>query len=315
MALALGHLVGQPLKYAMIDRFRHQHPVARLCALVDVAKSGYQAWCTGKVTSPRTVEDRRLVVAIKAAHQRGRGIYGPEKIQSELLAQGILAGLNRIKRLRRLHGIRCTHKKKFRVTTDSKHQLPIAENALNRQFAQSAPNQVWVADITYIPTDEGWLYLAALKDLYTCEIVGWAMDKQMTKQLAIDALRAAYWRKKPPPGLLHHSDRGSQYCSGTYRALQVSYKMKTSMSRKGDCWERAACPRGTTRRWKVSSVRLKLNACITSNLKPVIRQGKLCSIISRCSTTVFGGMPRFKTRCLPITQINSIKMNYQLRHN
>ena len=229
----------------MIDQFRHQHPVARLCALVDVAKSGYQAWCTGKVTSPCKFEDMRLVVAIKAAHQRGRGIYGPRKIQSELLAQGILAGLNRIKRLRRLHGIRCTHKKKFKVTTDSRHQLPIAENVLNRQFPQTAPNQVWVADITYIPTDEGWLFLAAVKDLYTCEIVGWAMDKQMTKQLAIDALRAAYWRKKPKPGLLHHSDRGSQYCSGTYRALQVSYKMKTSMalghpvSRKGDCWDNA----------------------------------------------------------------------------
>ena len=223
----------------MIDKFRHQHPVARLCALVDVAKSGYQAWCTGKVTSPRKLEDMRLVVAIKAAHQRGRGIYGPEKIQNELLAQGMKAGLNRIKRLRRLHGIRCTHKKKFRVTTDSKHQLPIAENVLDRQFAQTAPNQVWVADITYIPTEEGWLFLAALKDLYTCEIVGWAMDKQMTKKLVTDALRAAYWRKKPPPGLLHHSDRGSQYCSGTYRALQISYKMKTSMSRKGDCWDNA----------------------------------------------------------------------------
>ena len=227
------------MRYAMIDRFRHQHPVARLCALVNVAKSGYQAWCTGKVTSPRKLEDMRLVVAIKAAHQRGRTIYGPEKIQSELLAQGILASLNRIKRLRKLHGIRCTHKKKFKVTTDSKHSLPIAENVLDRQFAQTAPNRAWVADITYIPTDEGWLYLAAVKDLYTCEIVGWAMDKQMTKQLVIDALRAAYWRKKPPPGLLHHSDRGSQYCSGSYRALQVSYKMKTSMSRKGDCWDNA----------------------------------------------------------------------------
>ena len=231
------------MRYAMIHKFRNQHPITRLCTLVDVAKSGYQAWCAGKVTSPRKLDEMRLVVAIKAAHQRGRGIYGPEKIQSELLAQGIFASLNRIKRLRRLHGIRCTHKKKFRVTTDSKHQLPIAENVLNRQFPQSAPNQVWVADITYIPTDEGWLFLAAVKDLYTCEIVGWAMDKQMTKQLVIDALRAAYWRKKPLPGLLHHSDRGSQYCSGTYRALQVSYKMKTSMSRKGDCWDNAPMER------------------------------------------------------------------------
>ena len=223
----------------MIDKLRHNHPVDKLCQLVDVAKSGYQAWSRGKVIPARRLEDARLVAAIKAAHQRGRGTYGPKKIQTELAAQGIAAGLNRIKRLRKLHGIRCTHKKKFRVTTDSKHQLPIAENLLNRQFTPTAPNRVWVADITYIPTNEGWLFLAAIKDLYTCEIVGWAMDKQMTKQLVIDALRAAYWRKKPKPGLLHHSDRGSQYCSAAYRALQASYGMQTSMSRKGNCWDNA----------------------------------------------------------------------------
>ena len=138
------------------------------------------------------------------------------------------------------HGIRCTHKKKFKVTTDSKHNLPVAPNLLDRQFAQTtAPNQVWVADITYIPTDEGWLYLAALKDLHTCEIVGWAMDSRMTQTLVADALRAAYWRNKPQPGLLHHSDHGSQYCSGAYRALQASYGMQTSMSRKGNCWDNA----------------------------------------------------------------------------
>ena len=227
------------MRYAMIDKLRHTHPVDKLCQLVDVAKSGYQAWSRGKVIPARRLEDARLLVAIKAAHQRGRGIYGPKKIQAELAALGIVAGLNRIKRLRKLHGIGCTHKKKFRVTTDSKHQLPIAENLLNRQFKPAAPNRVWVADITYIPTNEGWLFLAAIKDLYTCEIVGWAMDKQMTKQLVIDALRAAYWRKKPKARLMHHSDRGSQYCSQAYRSLQVSYGMQTSMSRKGNCWDNA----------------------------------------------------------------------------
>ena len=228
------------MRYAMIDQLRKQHPVAKLCALLDVAKSGYQAWSMGKVVPPRKLEDMRLLVAIKAAHQRGRGTYGPKKIQTELADQGVAAGLNRIKRLRKLHSIRCTHKKKFKVTTDSKHNLPVAPNLLARQFAQTtAPNQVWVADITYIPTDEGWLYLAALKDLHTCEIVGWAMDSRMTKTLAADALRAAYWRNKPKPGLLHHSDRGSQYCSSAYRALQASYGMQTSMSRKGNCWDNA----------------------------------------------------------------------------
>ncbi len=239
------------MKYAIIDQLRTKHPVSRLCDLLDVAKSGYQAFRVGKATSPRQREEAHLRIAIQAAHHRGRGIYGLSKIQSELATLGIVAGINRIKRLRKLHGIRCTHKKRFRVTTDSKHSLPIAANLLNRQFSQTtAPNQVWVADITYIPTDEGWLFLSALKDLHTCEIVGWAMDSRMTKTLVADALRAAYWRKKPKPGLLHHSARGRQYCSETYRTLQESYGIETSMSRKGDCWEREACPRGTMRRWE-----------------------------------------------------------------
>ncbi len=188
----------------------------------------------------RKLEEQHLLVGIKAAHQRGRGTYGPSKIQTELAEQGMAAGINRIKRLRKLHGIRCIHKKKFKVTTDSKHSLPVALNLLDRQFSQvTAPNQAWVADITYIPTDEGWLYLAALKDLYTCEIVGWAMDERMTKTLVADALRSAYWRRKPKAGLMHHSDRGSQFCSATYRSLQASYGMETSISRKGNCWDNA----------------------------------------------------------------------------
>ena len=227
------------MKYAMIDKLRNQHPVTRLCNLLDIAKSDYQAWSSGKVVPPRKLEDMRLLVAIRVAHLKGRGIYGPKKIRDELADQGIVAWLNRIKQLRTLHGIRCTHKKKFRVTTDSKHKLPVAENLLNRQFVCTAPNQVWVADITYIPIGEGWLFLSAIKELHTCEIVEWAMDSRMTKTLVVDALRAAYWRKKPMPGLMHHSDRGSQYCSSAYRALQVSYGMKTSMSRKGNCWDNA----------------------------------------------------------------------------
>ena len=227
------------MKYAMIHKLQSQYPVSKLCSLLGVAKSGYQAWNAGTVMPQRKLDEQSLLVAIKAAHLRGRGTYGPAKIRDELADLGIKAGNNRIKRLRRLHGIRCIHKKKFRVTTDSKHKLPIAENLLNRQFVRTAPHQVWVADITYIPTDEGWLFLAAIKDLYTCELVGWAMDSRMTKTLVVGALRAAYSRHKPKPGLIHHSDRGSQYCSSAYRALQVSYGMTTSMSRKGNCWDNA----------------------------------------------------------------------------
>lgn len=230
------------MKYASIDKLRVQHsiPAAKLCSLLNVAKSGYQAWCANKVLAlrtPRKHAQDKLVVAIKAAHLQGRGVYGAKRIQGELIAQGFTVSLNRIRRLRRLHGIRCTHKRKYRVTTDSKHHLPVAQNILDGQFEPTAPSAVWVADITYIPTDEGWLFLAAIKDLFTCEIVGWARDKQMTKQLVVDALRSAYWRKKPAKGLIHHSDRGSQYCSKAYRALQDSYGMVTSMSRRGNCWD------------------------------------------------------------------------------
>lgn len=223
----------------MIDKLKTKHPVQILCSQLNVAISGYSAHCNGKPISPRKQDDLRLLTHIRAAHARSRGVYGAIKIQSELAAVGIQMGVNRIKRLRKAAGIRCIHKRKFRVTTDSKHKLPVAPNLLNRQFTQPAPNKVWVADITYIPTDDGWLYLATVKDLYTCEIVGWAMGERVTKQLVCDALRAAYWRKKPAAGLVHHSDRGSQYCSKAYRTLQNSYKMQTSMSRKGGCWDNA----------------------------------------------------------------------------
>ena len=165
----------------MIHKLRPTHPVDKLCQLVEVAKSGYQTWSRGKVIPARRLEDARLVAAIKAAHQRGRGIYGPKKMQTELAALGITAGLNRIKRLRKLHSIRCTHKKKFHVTTDSTHHLPVAENLLARQFAPAAPNRVWAADITYIWTNEGWLFLAA-SDLLAQEAEGWVTAPLRSRQ-------------------------------------------------------------------------------------------------------------------------------------
>ena len=138
----------------MIDKLKSQHAVQRLCQQLNVSMSGYLAHRQGRPASERKQQDQRLLVYIRAVHARGRGIYGPLKIQTELATQGVMAGINRIKRLRTLHGIRCTHKKKFRVTTDSKHLMPVARNLLDRQFACTAPNQVWVADITYIPTGE-----------------------------------------------------------------------------------------------------------------------------------------------------------------
>ena len=155
----------------MIDPLKLKHPLPMLCNQLNVAVSGYSAYCNGKPVSTRKQADLRLLTHIRAAHARGRGVYGAIKIQSALAALGIQVGVNRIKRLRKAANIQCIHQRKFRVTTDSKHKLSIAPNLLNRQFNQTASNKVWVADITYIPTDEGFLYLAAVKDCHTCEIV------------------------------------------------------------------------------------------------------------------------------------------------
>jgi len=145
----------------------------------------------------------------------------------------------RVARLMRENGIRAKHKRRYKATTDSKHDLPIAPNRLDRDFSPARPDQVWTADITYIPTAEGWLYLAVVMDLYTRMIVGWSMDVRMTRDLVINALRMAYFRRRPKAGLMHHSDRGSQYASDDYQKLLQSYGMIVSMSRKGNCWDNA----------------------------------------------------------------------------
>ena len=202
-----------------------------------VHPSGYYAW-RAKPDSPRAKSDRHLLGLIKHFWLESGGVYGYRKITDDLRDEGETCGKHRVYRLMRAEGLRSQTGYRRRQGHYGKPAV-VAPNRLAQQFDSQAPNQVWVADITYIPTDEGWLYLAAIKDLYSCEIVGWAMDSRMTKALVADALRAAYWRKKPKPGLMHHSDRGSQYCSATYRALQASYGMRTSMSRKGNCWDNA----------------------------------------------------------------------------
>lgn len=225
----------------MIDELRCERgfSVSTMCRVLDVSKSGYYAWKKRK-PSARQQENERLKVAIKAAHERGRGTYGPEKIKDELAdVEQMKVGLNRIKRLRREMSLRCKQVKKFKVTTDSNHNHPVAPNLLNQNFNVSGPNEVWVADITYIPTDEGWLYLAGIKDLWNKELVGYAMSHRMTQELVGRALFQAVARRRPPEGLIHHSDRGSQYCSSSHQKLLRQFKMNPSMSRKGNCYDNA----------------------------------------------------------------------------
>jgi putative transposase len=217
---------------------RLHYPISLMANAFDVSVSGYHAW-DERPTSKRAQADARLCVAIRAAHQRTRQTYGAERLQPELKADGFPASVGRIKRLRQEMNLRCKQKRRFKATTNSNHKLPVADNLLNQTFTAQRPNEAWVTDITYIPTSEGWLYLAGIKDIFTCEIVGYALSERMTKELVGKALFLAVTTKRPPSGLIHHSDRGSQYCSHDYQRLVSQFGMKASMSRRGNCYDNA----------------------------------------------------------------------------
>ena len=217
---------------------RPQYSLPLLCRVLEVSRSGYYAW-RNRRPSKRAQENARLEVAIQAAHMRTRQTYGPERLQAELRDDGFPAGIGRIKRLRKKLGLRCTQVRRFTTTTASNHALPVAENILAQTFVATRPNETWVTDITYVPTAEGWLYLAGVKDLFTCEVVGHAMNARMTTDLVSEALRKALTTKRPGPGLLHHSDRGSQYCAQDYQEQLRQFGLIPSMSRKGNCYDNA----------------------------------------------------------------------------
>lgn len=206
--------------------------------MLSVSASGYYAWLD-RPLSAWAQEEMRLEVEIKAAHKRTRQSYGAERLQHDLAEHGIRAGVCRIKRIRKKLGLRCKQKRKFKITTDSGHNLPVAENLLEQKFEAYKPNQIWVSDITYVPTDEGWLYLAGHKDLFTGEIVGYAMGERLTKNLVSESLWQAIAFKHPLKGLLHHSDRGSQYCSYEYRQMLDQFGLRVSMSGIGNCFDNA----------------------------------------------------------------------------
>ena len=184
-----------------------------------------------------------LKVRVTAIFKEHRDQYGSRRILKQLKNEGYQIGRYKVRRLMRELGLRAKAPKRYKVTTDSRHSFPVAPNILKRKFDVDKPNTFWTADITYVWTLEGWLYLAVVFDLYSRQIVGWAMDKRMKKQLTLDALAMAYWRRKPPSGLLHHSDRGSQYACHDYRKRLNQYGMVASMSRKGNCWDNAPTER------------------------------------------------------------------------
>ena len=227
------------MKYAWIDEHRRTYGLAESCAVLEVSISGYQAWKRGGTPDRKRLTDAQMLALIQAIQQELKGAYGSPRMVRELRDRGFPASKERVERLMRENGIRARHKRRFKATTDSKHSLPVAPNLLARDFTPAKPNQVWTADMTYIWTDEGWLYLAVVLDLFNREVVGWSIKPRMTADIVIDALTMAWFRKKPAPGLIHHSDRGSQYASHAFQARLEEYGIVCSMSRKVNCWDNA----------------------------------------------------------------------------
>jgi transposase InsO family protein len=221
-----------------MQQLRLHYPISILRRLLNVSASGYYGWLKRPV-SRRAQQEARLEVEIKAAHSRTRQTYGPLRLQQELKAHGLEVGIFRIRRIRKKLGIRCKQKRRFKMTTDSAHGLAVADNLLEQDFKAEQPNQVWVSDITYIPTEEGWLYLAGHKDLCTHEVVGYAMGERLSRYLVSESLERAIALKRPGKGLIQHSDRGSQYCAEEYRDILRQNRMEVSMSRRGNCYDNA----------------------------------------------------------------------------
>ena len=226
------------MRYKFIDVERVNYPVRVLCRVLLVARSGYYAWAR-RAPSSHANADERLLVKIRAIHAESRGTYGSPRIHRTLRTPQEPVSKNRVARLMRVNGVRSKHRRKYRVTTNSNHRRPVAPNLLSREFSAAEPNRVWVGDITFIWTREGWLYLAVLIDLYSRIVVGWSMSERVTDDLTLAALKMALARRRPPVGMIHHSDQGSQYTSAAYRRLLEVNSITASMSRRGNCWDNA----------------------------------------------------------------------------
>ena len=226
------------MRYRAIQEHDRRYPIRLMCRALTVSAAGYYAW-RSRPESLRSANTRTLLSAIRVIHQESRETYGSPSICDALIKQGHCVGEHRVARLMRQEGIRAKTVKKWRATTQSNHRLPVALNTLNRQFTVTQPNRVWAGDITYVWTTEGWLYLAVVLDLYSRLVIGWAMGSRLTVELAEQALTMAVANRTPRAGLLHHSDRGSQYAATSYQHLLGEHGITTSMSRKGNCWDNA----------------------------------------------------------------------------
>ncbi|MDH5649496.1 MAG: IS3 family transposase [Gammaproteobacteria bacterium] len=226
------------MRYRFIQQQQHQHRIAHLCQAMNVSRCGYYAWIA-RAPSAREQANNALLEKIKVIHQQHRSTCGSDKTWRLLKQQGETCGRHQVARLRRTHGIEAIRMKRFKASRGARNNEPVSDNVLNRQFTTSQPDQAWVTDTTFIPTRQGWLYLATVMDLYSRKVVGWAMGNSNNKQLVCNALTMAIQHRQPKPGLLHHSDQGITYTSAQYRELLKQHKMIASMSRKGNCHDNA----------------------------------------------------------------------------
>ena len=226
------------MRFKFIREHLGEFQLGIMCRVLEVTRGGYYSW-RSREEGPRRLDEAVIREAAAGLFADSNQTYGHRRICAGLAVLGMLCGPKRVARLMKKWGMQVKTKRKFRLTTDSRHGLPIAENLLDRQFDQETPNAAWVSDITYIQTDEGWLFLATTLDLFSRKIVGWAMDDHMRTDLVTRSLQMAIDNRSPGPGLIHHSDRGSQYASKEFRSMLASHDMVASMSRKGDCWDNA----------------------------------------------------------------------------
>ena len=226
------------MRYHFIQEHRSQWPTRLMCRALEVSTGGYYEWRRRPAGVPQQRREA-LVAEIRTIHHEVKARYGSPRIHAELVARGRPCCVNTVAKLMNQAGVAAKTKRKFRCTTDSDHTHPVAENVVDRQFQPETPNQVWTADITYIPTREGWLYLAAVEDLHSRRIVGWSMGERVDSRLVVDALEMAVSRRLPGEGLVAHSDRGSQYASEHYRRILVGHGITCSMSRRANCWDNA----------------------------------------------------------------------------
>jgi transposase InsO family protein len=226
------------MRFEFIVAEKANYPIRLMCRVLQVSRGGFYAWLK-RPAAAHSFKDQRLAVEIAAIYQQHRGRYGSPRVHMELRDRGYRTGRKRVARLMREQSLRARHRRRYRTTTDSRHGLPVSRNVLARHFIAAAPNRAWVTDITYIWTLEGWLYLAVMLDLFSRRVVGFALSERIDLQLARNALIMAIEQRQPPPRLLHHSDRGSQYASNKYRQVLDQHDMVCSMSRRGDCWDNA----------------------------------------------------------------------------